>query len=130
MNLKNCMIVILFLAISDLTVGCKREEKMGLPNPASQNCVDKGGTLQIEKRGDGGEYGICFFTDNRQCEEWALLRGDCPMGGVKVTGYLTPEGVYCAIKGGKVLKNETLCQLPSGKTCSTQDLYRGACLER
>jgi putative hemolysin len=32
-----------------------------------------------------GQYGVCFFEDNRQCEEWALLRGDCPVGGKKVT---------------------------------------------
>jgi predicted metal-dependent phosphoesterase TrpH len=35
---------------------------------------------------DGGEYGICVFEDNRQCEEWALFRGECPAGGRKATG--------------------------------------------
>ena len=43
---------------------------------------------------------MCYFEDNRQCEEWALLRGDCPVGGVKVTGYATPAARYCAITGG------------------------------
>ena len=28
------------------------------------------------------------------------MRGDCPVGGVKVTGYVTPAGRYCAITGG------------------------------
>lgn len=111
-------------------VGCKNEKKMELANPASQHCIEKGGTLHMAKRGDGGEYGICFFLDNRQCEEWALFRGECPQGGVKITGYLKSEGAYCAIKGGKVLENETQCQLPSGKTCPTQDLYKGICPER
>ena len=58
-----------------------------LANPASQNCVAKGGKLQIEERGDGGQIGVCYFEDNLQCEEWALMRGECPVGGVKVTGY-------------------------------------------
>ena len=28
------------------------------------------------------------------------MRGDCPVGGVKVTGYVTPAARYCAITGG------------------------------
>lgn len=118
---------VLLLSIFWMTQGCAEEKKQELANPASQNCISKGGTLQMAKRGDGGEYGICVFNDNRQCEEWALLRGECPEGGRKITGYLTPEGIYCAIKGGQVLENETKCQLPSGKVCGSQDLYQGKC---
>src|SRR5262245_52405113 len=40
-------------------------------NPASENCVAQGGRLVIETAGDGGEFGVCLFEDNRQCEEWA-----------------------------------------------------------
>ena len=54
-------------------------------NPASENCVKQGGTVSIQTRGDGGQYGVCMFEDNKQCEEWAMLRGDCPVGGIKVT---------------------------------------------
>lgn len=98
---------------------------VALGNPASKNCIEKGGTLQILKRGDGGEYGVCFFEDNRQCEEWALLRGNCPVGGVKVTGYNRPEAVYCAIIGGMVSSDQSACTFP--KTCSVDDLYNGKC---
>lgn len=108
-------------------LGCGKREEAQLANPASLNCTQQGGQLQMAKRGDGGEYGICLFEDNRQCEEWALFREECPVGGIKVTGYLTPEGIHCAIKGGTVLENETKCDLPSGKTCSTKDLYNGTC---
>lgn len=101
---------------------------MAIPNPASQNCIEKGGDLLMSKRGDGGTYGVCVFEDNRQCEEWAMFRRECPVGGLNISGYLTPEGIYCALKGGNVRENETLCDLPSGKTCSTQDLYSGKCL--
>ena len=65
-------------------------------NPASENCVANGGRLVIETAGDGGEYGVCLFEDNRQCEEWALLRGACPVGGIRITGYVTPQARYCA----------------------------------
>lgn len=103
-----------------------------LTNPASTNCVDKGGTLSIVKRGDGGEYGICYFQDNRQCEEWALLRGDCPVGGLKVTGYITPAAQYCVITGGTytitdatVDPEKGICDFKDGSSCDTQDYYNG-----
>ena len=73
----------------------------GLANPASQNCAARGGTLRIERRPDGGEYGVCVFADNYQCEEWAMLRGHCPVGGLRVTGYVTAAARYCAITGGR-----------------------------
>ncbi|MDI9640472.1 DUF333 domain-containing protein [Geitlerinema splendidum] len=98
---------------------------IALENPASKNCIEKGGALQILKRGDGGEYGVCFFEDNRQCEEWALFKGNCPVGGIKVTGYNTPEAVYCAVIGGTVSSDQNSCTLP--KTCSVDDLYNGKC---
>ena len=59
-----------------------------MANPASENCIQKGGKLEM-RTNKKGEYGVCLFEDNRQCEERALLRGDCPEGGVKVTGYLS-----------------------------------------
>jgi putative hemolysin len=107
----------------------------GLPNPASQNCIDKGGTLTIEKRGDGGEFGVCTFDDNRQCEEWAMMRGDCPVGGIRVTGYVTPAGRYCAITGGEYKvtsasndpNEQGTCTFKNGKTCDAQAYFDGTC---
>ena len=49
---------------------------IGMANPASVNCTTKGGTLEIRQDGSGGQYGVCLFEDNRQCEEWALFNGD------------------------------------------------------
>jgi putative hemolysin len=105
-----------------------------LANPASQNCVKQGGTLTIERRPDGGQYGICVFTDNYQCEEWALFRGDCPKNGLRVTGYVTRAGRYCAITGGRYTvvtesaAGETgVCSLPGGKTCDAAAYYAGTC---
>mgnify|MGYP003704916783 CR=1 FL=1 len=25
---------------------------------------------------------VCVFADNRQCEEWAMMRDRCPVGGI------------------------------------------------
>jgi putative hemolysin len=58
---------------------------VNMPNPASANCIDQGGALEIRKGADGGEYGMCIFADNTECEEWALLRGVCAAGDNPVT---------------------------------------------
>ena len=78
---KNCKLIFFLCAGLGVLVGCGEKEKMGLANPASQYCVQKKGTLHIEKRRNGGEYGVCVFADHKQCEEWALFRGECPLGG-------------------------------------------------
>ena len=106
-----------------------------LANPASTNCIDKGGTLEIERRPDGGQYGVCVFTDNYQCEEWAMFRGECRVGGLRVTGYVTAAARYCAITGGRytVVANsggadeQGSCALPGGKSCDSVAYYEGRC---
>ncbi|MDD3285066.1 MAG: DUF333 domain-containing protein [Patescibacteria group bacterium] len=95
-------------------------------NPASANCVEQGGDVHIQNRGDGGQFGLCYFEDNRACEEWALLRGDCPVGGRRTTGYDTEAQKYCAWLGGEVLaETDAVCTLPDGRRCLAADLYQG-----
>ncbi|MCI0454163.1 MAG: DUF333 domain-containing protein [Candidatus Dadabacteria bacterium] len=111
------------------------EQPSKIANPASEYCIKSGGRLSIEKRGDGGEYGVCLFDDNMQCEEWALLRGDCPLGGIKVTGYVTPAARYCAITGGEYtitansnMENEQgVCSFKNGKKCDVWEYFNGKC---
>jgi dipeptidase D len=108
---------------------------VAIANPASENCIQQGGTLSIETRGDDGQYGVCLFEDNQQCEEWAMLRGDCPVGGIKVTGYVTPAARYCAITGGTYAvtgeantENETgTCTFKNGAQCDAGDYFDGTC---
>lgn len=98
-----------------------------LGNPASQRCVDEGGKLQIEQRPGGGQFGVCVFTDNRQCEEWAMFRVECPVGGLRVTGYLTPAARFCAISGGRYTDADDRCTLPGGKICEASAYFAGTC---
>jgi putative hemolysin len=106
-----------------------------IANPASENCVAQGGDLQIEERPDGGQIGVCHFEDNRQCEEWALMRGDCPAGGVRVTGYATEASRFCAITGGTYEVTGTndaggeagRCTLPDATVCDADAYFAGAC---
>ncbi len=101
----------------------------GLANPASVNCMEKGGKLEM-RTAKLGQYGVCIFEDNRQCEEWALLRGQCPVGGMKVTGYQTEAEVFCAITGGEVINPGSatpLCKRVDGTQCTAQANLDGEC---
>lgn len=99
-----------------------------LANPASVNCTKLGGKIIIQKRGDGGEYGLCQFDENRACEEWALTKGDCPVGGRKTTGYDTIDQNYCAWSGGETYAGKnSICKFRDGSKCSTVDYYNGKC---
>ena len=67
----------------------------------SQNCESQGGSRTVERAFDG-EIGVCVFGGSRQCEEWALLLGECPRGGIPVAGYATSFERHCAIRGGRM----------------------------
>lgn len=106
-----------------------------LANPASVNCTQQGGRLTIERRPNGGEFGVCIFADNYQCEEWALLRGECPKTGLRVTGFATAAGRYCAITGGRYSvisapgenPEQGICTLSSRTSCAAEAYYAGTC---
>ena len=78
---------------------------------------------------------MCYFEDNRRCEEWALLNGDCPVGGLKVTGYITPAAQYCVITGGTYAitgnsgqdDEQGTCTFKNGARCDVWDYYDGKC---
>ncbi len=79
------------------------DEPIGMANPASVNCEEKGGTVEIITATDGSQSGICKFNDGSECEEWAFFRGEC------VSGNLNNQN--------KVYKNQELgfeLELPSG----------------
>jgi len=106
-----------------------------LTNPASRHCVEQGGALVIERNPTGDQYGVCVFADNYQCEEWALLRGECRAGGIRVTGYAIPAARYCAITGGRYAVTERsgapdergTCALPAGTICDAEAYFQGTC---
>jgi putative hemolysin len=110
-------------------------ESVALANPAAEHCVEQGGRHVIEAAPTGDEFGVCYFEDNRQCEAWALLRGECRAGGIRVTGYATAAARYCAITGARyeivarsgAADEQGTCALPTGKTCDADAYYRMAC---
>jgi len=99
---------------------------VAIANPTSANCVAQGGDLHIQSRGDGSQFGLCYFEDNKACEEWALMNGDFPVGGRRTSGYDTEAQKYCAWLGGEVSAAvDVVCSLPDGRRCLAADLYQG-----
>ena len=106
-----------------------------IANPASVNCEKQGGKVSIQTRGDGGQFGVCVFEGNKQCEEWALFRGECPAGGLNITGYVTLAAQFCVITGGQYTvtansnqaNEQGTCAFKNGKTCDAADYYNGKC---
>ncbi len=51
-----------------------------LPNPASVNCEENGGILEMRTDASGGVAGVCIFPDGSECDEWAYFRQECKPG--------------------------------------------------
>lgn len=120
------VLVLIFFGFKNFS---NKSAQNNLANPASENCIKNGGTLEIRKN-KMGEYGVCLFEDNRQCEEWALFRDQCPVGGLKITGYDNDAEIYCAITGGKVEGVGTptpMCKRIDGTYCVAQTNLDGDC---
>ena len=88
MNRPSLVVLGVLLALT----GCAAEiaspvtpPRVGIPNPASVNCIKQGGRLELRSSANGGSYGVCLFSGGRECEEWALFRGECPVGGLPIT---------------------------------------------
>jgi putative hemolysin len=125
----------LVITAAALPAMAQAPQRATLANPASKNCAAKGGKLSIERNGKGGQFGVCTFPDNLQCEEWAMMRGECPTGGIKVTGYVTPAARYCAITGGtyavtaagNTAVERGTCTFADGKECAAAAYFNGTC---
>lgn len=50
---------------------------VGMPNPASTYCLQRGGQLEFSTRAGGAEVGTCVSPRGDECEQWAFLRGSC-----------------------------------------------------
>ncbi|WP_442592364.1 putative hemolysin [Parapusillimonas sp. JC17] len=50
---------------------------VGMPNPASVYCIERGGTLDIKQRPEG-DVTMCVLSDGTRIEEWELYRKNHP----------------------------------------------------
>ncbi|MEA2088697.1 MAG: DUF333 domain-containing protein [Patescibacteria group bacterium] len=51
-----------------------------LNSPASSNCQEKKGTVDIRVDAKNVEYRVCVFSDNSECEEWKFFHNECKPG--------------------------------------------------
>ncbi len=63
---------------NDIATDTNVDTSAGLANPASVNCIDLGGELEIVTADDLSQSGICK-KDGKECEEWALYNGECSL---------------------------------------------------
>ena len=136
---KICLVIgIVFGLFSTLSSGAETKKapesrqaplppKPSLPSPAAGNCSQQGGVLIQKKRGDGAPYEVCIFEDDRQCEIYSLLAGDCKKGGVPITGFNKQEQIYCAVLGGQNSDKRDLCSFKDGTLCEARELFYGKC---
>ncbi len=106
----------------------------GMPNPASVYCEEQGGRLEIRTAADGGETGVCLFSDGSECDEWAFYRGECQPAAVIEPEVANPAAAYCVQQGGqsKILPDQAgnqvgMCVFPDGSQCDEWAFYRGEC---
>lgn len=105
----------------------------GLANPASVFCIKNGGSVDIMAGWDSGQIGVCTFPGGSQCEEWAMMRGDCPIGGVAILQTWDASEAYCAMRGGEVWRmngglDPSICAFRT-TNCLTQDyMETGKCV--
>ncbi len=51
-------------------------QQVQIANPASVNCIDNNGTLEIVDTPQG-QVGMCTLPSGKVCEEWAYFREEC-----------------------------------------------------
>lgn len=54
----------------------EKAENTQIANPASVNCIEKGGKLSIVDQPEG-QVGMCTLPDGTICDEWLFFRGEC-----------------------------------------------------
>ena len=110
MNRKRLLLVLACVVGLVLVVACSDDspaETTGqsqIANPASVHCEEQGYTIEIREDSNGNQYGVCKFTDDTECEEWAFFRGECRQGDTvrvqppgPVTGDVVHLSVECSI---------------------------------
>lgn len=77
---KLFIICTVFLSISACSSTPNKDvspPKIGMPNPASQYCIEQGGQLEIRNE-ENGQVGYCKLPNGKVVEEWELFRANQP----------------------------------------------------
>ncbi len=88
-----------------------------IANPASVNCEEKGGAVELREK-TAGTVGYCIFDDGSECEEWALWRDDCKKGD-RICKDLCSDGIcqeiVCLAAGCPCAESTESCPADCGQ---------------
>ena len=110
-----------------------------IANPASVNCLQKGGRLDLRTTSDNGQYGVCIFKDGSECEEWAFLRSECAPSSSSTPSPSNPQianpaSAFCEQNGGKLEirtaadgSQSGVCVFTDGSECDEWAFFKGEC---
>ncbi len=74
--MKKILVILLLLIGIFMFCGCTNDNTQ-LPNPAAVKCEEDGYIYEIREDESGGQYGVCIFDDESECNGWAYFRGEC-----------------------------------------------------
>lgn len=118
-------------------------DAMNMVNPASAYREEQGFKLEIRNAQDGGQYGVCVFKDDSECEEWAYYRDECKPGDMDAAppptpspaGNANPASTYCVEQGGTSEirtagdgSQSGVCLFPNGSECDEWAFFREECV--
>ncbi len=91
--------------------------KASLANPASVYCGEQGGKLEIREN-KLGQYGVCIFPDESECEEWKYFRGECNPGENKLPDTSSINGFDdCVNAGNSIMESHPRqCKTADGRS--------------
>ena len=90
---RRCLVML--LSVASLAIACggdddspststvespETSDVVGLANPASEFCIEQGGTLEIVDE-PSGQVGYCNLPDGTRVEEWEYFRENDPASG-------------------------------------------------
>ena len=90
-----------------------------IANPASQNCIKLGGTLEIVNK-ENASVGYCHLPSGKICEEWSLFRNECDYSDNLVV--CTTEYAPVCAEDNKTYPNKCMANAADVKI-----LYAGEC---
>ncbi|MGM5483063.1 MAG: putative hemolysin [Nanobdellota archaeon] len=110
------IIKILFVLTLLVFTGCAQkvdEKQTGIANPASEYCIEQGGSLNIIDT-PNGQKGMCTLSSGQICEEWSYFRGECPENETNIKSDLAKN---CEDNGGKWLEQFNECEGIGNESC-------------
>lgn len=105
----------------------------GIADPASVNCEEKGGKVEVYD-GKNGQVGFCRLGDQAAIAEWTLFRGGKTKAIQAFKKHASPKGgakEYCAQAGGRIVEftrgktRLSACKFPDKSAMDIDTLFEG-----